>query len=572
MFRVLIGLVALGSYVSSNMLSSIEDLPLKSGVVWGYDAFVIPRDERIAATPSAKSATHGRSRTPGSLLSIDDKKDVAIAFVKKQMKLSGIPGMAVSVVVGNETILSKGFGTQELGNSKRLVSPDTLFEVGALSEVLIALALGKLGETHKIEWSDTVKSYLPWFILQDKYAEEHTTIEDLLLKNTVFGIMDGNIPGRYGVFPTNVVLVQALGHLKTKREFRSGSDGSVHNYAILSQVIEAVTKTTWFEYVKAAVLKPLGMKNTFGSPSDVVNKEEVSFGHFYCNGTTIGPYNIFNSSMVETFPSNYYAAVVTSIDDMTKLSHALLHHGKPLFHSSKTLNDMLVGHNIHSFLASMAKALGYTEISESTQLNTGIGFDLVANIMENQLYFDKNGGGNSFASAGGWLPIQQVGVILLGNSQGALGKAVDMYRVYAMRSYLVQLFKGIPVEKLDREFDDWVAWINQRMPELPCDAHYFNGVPWETPGVVIPESTKQALVGKYCAMDSFSGNLTIARRGEDLTLQYGAYTRPLIATKQGNLFVWALERGAMTSPVFVSNIDQLPRIKLLYNIDFARCD
>ncbi|KAH9141793.1 hypothetical protein AeRB84_014070 [Aphanomyces euteiches] len=48
-----------------------------------------------------------------STLSLDDKKKAAIDFVQDQMKAFKLPGVALSVVLKNETIISKGFGTKK---------------------------------------------------------------------------------------------------------------------------------------------------------------------------------------------------------------------------------------------------------------------------------------------------------------------------------------------------------------------------------------------------------------------------------------------------------------------------
>ncbi|KAH9149630.1 hypothetical protein AeRB84_007368, partial [Aphanomyces euteiches] len=126
---------------------------------------------------------------------------------------------------------------------------------------------------------------------------------------------------------------------------------------------------------------------------------------------------------------------------------------------------------------------------------------------------------------------------------------IDSCRLYAMRSYLLKLFMGVPpLARIDREFQAF-------QPHFPCDGHYFDGVPWEKPGVEIPESSKKALVGTYCAVHSpgYNGNVTIARDGTNLTLQCGAHTKRLVATETADVFLWALERFAINFWVNVWN-------------------
>ncbi|KAG9398584.1 hypothetical protein AC1031_014364 [Aphanomyces cochlioides] len=346
---------------------------------------------------------------------------------------------------------------------------------------------------------------------------------------------------------------------------------------LLGQIIQAVTTKSWSQYVTEAVLDPLGMKHTFGRPADVIDKEQLTSGHFTCKRRVIGPFSYLNSTMIASAPSNaYYAthSMVASIDDMTKLSHALLRRDKRLFRSSKTLKDMLTGHNIKSdeSSADSIKLDGFTNISDATAVTTGFGFDIIGNVLESQPYFDKS----DITSVAGWLPTQEIGVLLLANGYNAGSNDSDSYRLYAMPSYLVKLFMGVPLSRIDREFQAWVAWAGTLQPDFPCDSHYFDGVPWEKLGVEIPESSKKALVGTYCAVKSpgYNGNVTIARDDTKLTLQYGAYTKRLVATETADVFLWALERFAINFWVNVWNLNTTKplRIVLDFMFEFVLCD
>ncbi|KAG9398583.1 hypothetical protein AC1031_014363 [Aphanomyces cochlioides] len=371
---------------------------------------------------------------------MEDKKSIAIEFVRKHMKAWGIPGMALSVVVQNETVLSTGFGIKEFGDPERVVKSDSIFPIEELTELFIALAVAKWTESGQVYYEDTVKKHLPWFQLEDKYAEKHTTIQDLLVHNSVFSSLFG-FPFDLGELKSELEFVQALRHLSTYRVFRDGHHQSIMNYIILGQVIEAVTKKPWFQYVKEVVLDPLGMSNTYGRPADVMSKDKLTSGHFICNGRTLGPFNYLHSTMVELSPSNNYAAafsMVSSIDDMTKLSRALLHKDKRLFQHGNTLRDMLADHTINiGLLHERLAVYGFLNVSESTPVVTGLGFDTIGNLLENQPYFGKLGGNYGTA---GLLPVQQVSVILLVNGVNFPMRYIDKHRIQAVRSYLLRLF------------------------------------------------------------------------------------------------------------------------------------
>ncbi|OQS03755.1 hypothetical protein THRCLA_03949 [Thraustotheca clavata] len=108
---------------------------------------------------------------------IDIKKAMAIEFMQDMTKKHAIPGYALSVVYKNQTIIAQGFGTKQYGNASNVVTPNTQFQIGSYSKTFIAMGIAKLVDEGKMKWSDSVKQHLPWFALQDKYAEEYTTID-----------------------------------------------------------------------------------------------------------------------------------------------------------------------------------------------------------------------------------------------------------------------------------------------------------------------------------------------------------------------------------------------------------
>ncbi|KAG9400157.1 hypothetical protein AC1031_011065 [Aphanomyces cochlioides] len=65
-----------------------------------------------------------------------------------------------------------------------------------------------------------------------------------------------------------------------------------------------------------------------------------------------------------------------------------------------------------------------------------------------------------------------------------------------------------------------------------CDAHLFKGKPWETPGVVIKDTQTKL----------------VFLQNNSLTLQWGAYTGPLIATPDPTYLKW----GASGFTVYIS--------------------
>ena len=57
-------------------------------------------------------------------------------FIIETMKLSGAPGLALSVVQSDQTVIAKGYGLRAAGRPER-VDENTVFAIGSNSKLLI---------------------------------------------------------------------------------------------------------------------------------------------------------------------------------------------------------------------------------------------------------------------------------------------------------------------------------------------------------------------------------------------------------------------------------------------------
>ncbi|CAK4586382.1 unnamed protein product [Aphanomyces euteiches] len=207
----------------------------------------------------------GESNELHSSRTLSEKKAMTLAFVERMLKEYPLPGVMLSVVYKNETVLAQGVGTTQFGREDTPVAAHTFFQVGSFTKTFTALGIAKLIDEGRMLWNDRVKQHLPWFQLQDKYAEKYTTLADLLSMNSVFG------------------RVENLAYYNTSdRPLRAGYAFSNLNFEILGQVIEYATNMTWFDFVKVSILDPLGMNETFGRTGDASPRNELSSGHFSC--------------------------------------------------------------------------------------------------------------------------------------------------------------------------------------------------------------------------------------------------------------------------------------------------
>ncbi|KAF0716897.1 Aste57867_2600 [Aphanomyces stellatus] len=484
---------------------------------------------------------------------LDEKKAMAIAFVEQQMEKYPIPGMALSVVYQNETVLAHGFGTKEFGKTDTPVTADTLFQIGSFSKSFIGLAIGTLVDQGKMEWNDPVKRHLPWLTLVDKYAERYTTLADLLSMNSVFGAYEGDVAWMMGVYSSERALVEHLDVFNTTRSFRAGWAYSNIGYSILGQVIEAATNQTWHDYVHDAILAPLGMKHTVAQAMDAT-PELLSSGHFYCNKKVAGPYDLFNDRDVALVPQNGLIAagsIISSATDIAEFSKLLLRHGQGIIKNRDVFAAMITGHQIVPLSGPTMERFGYYGYEPSGRaVGSGYGFDFAGKIAFGLDYFSKNGGTVAFLTESAYVPSHELGVVLLSNASPQDGDVLSKTAMAQIRSYILGIFLDIPVAELDAWHQKAIDGIHATGSSTPCDAHRFDGESWGTPGAVISNATKQALVGTYqSTTNAFLGPAKIFTQGNDLMLEYGVYTVALLATSDPKTLIWNI--GMAAAPLAV---------------------
>ncbi|OQS04886.1 beta-lactamase [Thraustotheca clavata] len=477
--------------------------------------------------------------------SIEERKTMAISFLHDQLKHNPVPGYALSVVFQNHTIIAQGFGTKQHGNTSNIVTPDTLFQIGSYTKTFVALGIAKMVDEGRMQWSDTVKQHLPWFQLYDKFAEGYTTIADLLTMNSVLDAYQGDIvQSSFNVSERQ--LVKNLVYLETKRAIRSGYAYSNLNFIILGQVLEFQSKKTWAEYLRQTFFVPLDMKNTYSRVEDVPLSGDLSFGHITCKGQVAGPCDLRTSIEIFSSPNNSYDAsgsILSSAADLSKFSRFLLSKGEGIFNSTKAIKDMITGQIINNNDAKNALSQGYEFSPDGGAYAAGYGFDIVGDVMFGHHFFDKGGDMLGFNLRNGFVPDEELAVVLLSNSESAGGPASDGLLQDRIRSYIVGIFLDVDENELKRSFNAAVkASTNSKKPES-CPPHWFGGKSWNDLGIPIPPTEQTQLAGVYAANEStgYYGNITVSVESNQLLMSYGIYKAPMLRGKDEEGYIWTTE-------------------------------
>jgi CubicO group peptidase (beta-lactamase class C family) len=188
-----------------------------------------------------------------------------------------VPGLSVAIVHKDRILLSKGYGVRESGLSAA-VDENTLFAIASNSKAFTAAALAILVDEKKIQWTDRVQDYLPWFQIYDPGVSHEMRICDLLCHRSGLGTFSGDLLW-YGTPYTAKEVLERCKHLPPEGPFRHHYGYSNVMFLAAGLVIEQVSGESWGSFVQNRILKKLNMARSLTSVRDLVSHGNFATPH-----------------------------------------------------------------------------------------------------------------------------------------------------------------------------------------------------------------------------------------------------------------------------------------------------
>lgn len=190
-----------------------------------------------------------------------DRFEQIDAYVVARMADTRIPGVALAVVEGGETVYARGYGTDGRGGT---VTAGTPFWIGSLTKSMTALAVMQLAEDGEIDLDAPVRTYLPWFRLADEGAAARITVRHLLEQTSGISRLDG-LRAVVDADPDHSIddVVAGMADLRLNRPVGERFEYANLNSVVLGAVVEAVTGASWQRHVEDRIFGPLAMTRTF---------------------------------------------------------------------------------------------------------------------------------------------------------------------------------------------------------------------------------------------------------------------------------------------------------------------
>lgn len=196
---------------------------------------------------------------------VDGELDAAFLLVREAVGKDEVPGALALVARRGRVVREEAFGLADLENKVRF-APDALCWLASITKPVTAAAAMTLVDAGKLSLDDPVEKHLPEFKEQkDKEGEHHAfTIRQLMTHSS--GLLRDSPTRKSAMGPDwrgqkIPDIVRAIS--ETPLQFKPGTKVQYSNagFITLGRVIEVLSGKPYADFVKEAILDPLGMKH-----------------------------------------------------------------------------------------------------------------------------------------------------------------------------------------------------------------------------------------------------------------------------------------------------------------------
>jgi D-alanyl-D-alanine carboxypeptidase len=189
------------------------------------------------------------------------------------------PGFVVAIAHKGKVLLNEAYGYANLENKQKL-TPQHIFRIASHSKTFTATAIMQLQEQGKIKIDDKVTDYVLW--LKDHKDErwQNVTIRQLM-SHSAGVTRDGPANDYWNVeapFPSKDEFRAQMLEAELVIDNNTQLKYSNYGYALLGEVIEAVSGSTYHNYVTINIVEQLGLTNT-GPEFNESNKGRLVTGY-----------------------------------------------------------------------------------------------------------------------------------------------------------------------------------------------------------------------------------------------------------------------------------------------------
>jgi CubicO group peptidase (beta-lactamase class C family) len=190
------------------------------------------------------------------------------ALIKKYK----VVGLSLAIVDNGEIVYSNGYGLSDREN-KVAATDKTIYRIGSCTKSFTSLSILQLQERKLLEITNSVKKYLPELKIESRFNDNNQIyINDMMTH--VSGLPCDIINGFFCDSPPDIKwVIDELNKQTTMSPRRYKQAYSNVAYGLLGEVIARTSNTSYSNYVKENIFKPLNMTSSY-----IDNDVELSKG------------------------------------------------------------------------------------------------------------------------------------------------------------------------------------------------------------------------------------------------------------------------------------------------------
>ncbi|MGC1650864.1 MAG: serine hydrolase [Candidatus Sulfotelmatobacter sp.] len=265
---------------------------------------------------------------------------VAEVWLDSVQAYQHIPAISAGVVVGDDLVWSKGFGTIDSSHTVA-ATPQTIYSICSISKLFTSISLMQLEEAGKVRLDDPIATYLPWAKIMPAADSGPITLRGMLSHSSGLP-RESDFPYWSGPdfpFPTREEIQAKIGTQSAlypaERYFQYSNLG----LTLVGETVAAVSGKPSEEYAKANVLEPLGLSDTRTfMPMDLYGKRlAVGYGALKRDGARdlVKPFNTRGVT-----PAAGYTSTVEDLGKFASWQFRLLRTGQTNVLKAPTLREM----------------------------------------------------------------------------------------------------------------------------------------------------------------------------------------------------------------------------------------
>ena len=359
-------------------------LPMRSVVLFGSIGFLI-----LLVSSGDWLADRLAIREPDSML-----ESRLEAFIRQEMVDKRIPGLSISIVADQNTLMEAGYGMAN-PESSTPASPYTVYRGGSLAQIFTTIAVLQRVELHKIDLDAPISEYLPRFMPYNPYGLPLTLRQILSHQSGL--VSEPPLGHTYdNSSPTLAETVNSINQTTIVYPPETFTKYSNAGFAVAGHLLETMLEKPFEQHMRAILDRMYLKRTSFTSRFDLKNK--LATGHIYT----------FDSRRMETPVFELGNAPAADIYTTASDLGAFL---KVLFADGLSPNGRIL--DAESF-----EQMWTVQLSTARrQLPYALGFAM--SVFENERRASLSSSMHGFSGRLDLLPDRDLGIAILANSEQA---------------------------------------------------------------------------------------------------------------------------------------------------------